>query len=86
MKTRFRKMPVVIEAEQFLPMPGKALPDGVKVAQSNPGHGSDQPIYYVSTLEGNMIARPGDWIITGIRGEQYPCRHEIFMATYEEVP
>ena len=37
----------------------------------------------ISTLEGDMIARPGDWIITGVNGEQYPCKPDIFEKTYE---
>lgn len=37
----------------------------------------------IETLEGVMEGRPGDWLITGVRGEQYPCKHEIFTETYE---
>ncbi|MCX2726011.1 hypothetical protein OO015_00620 [Thermomicrobium sp. 4228-Ro] len=39
----------------------------------------------IATPEGVMQARAGDWIITGIAGERYPCRHDIFVATYEPV-
>jgi hypothetical protein len=39
----------------------------------------------IDTLEGVMIASPGDFVITGIKGEIYPCKPDIFMATYEEV-
>lgn len=39
----------------------------------------------IQTLEGNMKAEPGDWIITGISGEQYPCKPDIFEKTYERV-
>ncbi|MBR3786610.1 MAG: hypothetical protein IKJ77_09405 [Firmicutes bacterium] len=39
----------------------------------------------IHTLEGDMIARPGDYIITGVNGEQYPCKEEIFQKTYDEV-
>ena len=39
----------------------------------------------IETLEGTMKADPGDWIITGIKGEQYPCKPDIFEATYERV-
>jgi len=39
----------------------------------------------ISTLEGDMHAMPGDWIITGIKGEKYPCKPDIFEATYEPV-
>lgn len=39
----------------------------------------------IPTLEGTMRAAPGDWIITGVKGETYPCKDEIFKMTYEEV-
>ena len=39
----------------------------------------------VHTLEGNMYGCIGDWIITGIKGEKYPCKDEIFKMTYEPV-
>lgn len=37
----------------------------------------------VETLEGTMRGNPGDWLITGVAGEQYFCRDDIFRATYE---
>lgn len=40
----------------------------------------------IQTLEGPMHASVGDWIITGIRGEKYPCKPDVFDRTYEEVP
>jgi len=74
---KFRKKPVVIEAVQWFP--GVDV-DGV-LENENP-----QEIYgVVSTLEGFMKASPGDWIITGVKGEKYPCKPEIFEATYEPV-
>lgn len=41
---------------------------------------------WIDTLEGGHIVCPGDWIIKGVRGEHYPCKHDIFVETYEEVP
>lgn len=38
---------------------------------------------WIDTLEGGHIVCPGDWIITGIKGEKYPCKPDIFEATYE---
>lgn len=38
---------------------------------------------WIETLEGGHIVCPGDWIITGVQGENYPCKPEIFKATYE---
>lgn len=39
----------------------------------------------IHTLEGDMTAQVGDWIITGLRGEQYPCKPDIFEKSYELV-
>lgn len=39
----------------------------------------------IHTLEGDMIASQGDWIITGVHGEQYPCKPDIFEETYEAI-
>jgi hypothetical protein len=39
----------------------------------------------INTLEGVMLARKGDYIITGVKGERYPCKPDIFEATYEKV-
>jgi hypothetical protein len=41
--------------------------------------------FIIHTLEGVMTAMPGDWIITGIHGETYPCKPEIFEESYEIV-
>ena len=77
---RFRKKPVVIEAIQLLE--GQPTPEGVNFGSPTP-----DPLiegkYWVSTLEGPLVASIGDWIITGIKGEHYPCKPDIFEATYE---
>lgn len=39
----------------------------------------------IHTLEGPLKASPGDWIITGIRGEEYPCKPDVFDKTYEPI-
>lgn len=39
----------------------------------------------VKTLEGTMVGEPGDWLITGVRGEQYPCKPDIFEELYEPI-
>ncbi len=41
---------------------------------------------WIDTLEGGHVVCPGDWIITGVQGERYPCKPDIFAATYDEVP
>ena len=75
---KFQKKPVVIDAEQWFP--GRDV-DGV--VEQPPSGPNEEPIGIVKTLEGDMIARPGDWIITGVEGEKYPCKDEIFQKTYE---
>ncbi len=42
------------------------------------------PAFFIPTLEGKMLATKGDWVIEGITGEFYPCKPNIFDATYEE--
>lgn len=77
---KFRKKSVIIEAEQWFP--------GVKI-DGVIGNPSNNPMlygqYFVETLEGMMRVRPGDWVITGVQGEKYPCKPDIFEATYEPV-
>ena len=72
---RFRKRPVVIEAVQHYP--GTDTP-GVCWCEN-------EGFPHIHTLEGIMRVSPFDWIITGVKGEQYPCRADIFEATYEAV-
>lgn len=40
---------------------------------------------FIETLEGTLRAAPGDWIITGLRGEQYPCKPDVFEKSYQAV-
>lgn len=41
---------------------------------------------WIDTKEGGHIVCPGDWIITGVKGERYPCKPDIFVATYDKEP
>lgn len=80
---KFRKKPIVIEAEQYRP----GLEDGLGDRFANntdPGWGYKHDPY-IMTLEGPMWISKDDWIITGINGERYPCKDAIFRATYEPV-
>lgn len=83
---KFRKKPVVIEAVQFWP-DMSPYPDGVDVLVAGPYHPDDPPgtfqLASIQTLEGTMQVSPGDWVITGVKGERYPCKPDIFAATYE---
>lgn len=80
---KYRKKPVIIEATRFDPhqMP---WPDGV-ISWSGQPQPRDMSWGYIQTLEGKMHVMAGDWIITGIAGEKYPCKDSIFRATYERV-
>lgn len=84
--TQFRKKPVVIEATQWHnhgDHPAVVPYDPAVSGQHIKGIG---PYGWVKTLEGGHIVSPGDWIITGVKGEHYPCKPDIFAATYDEVP
>lgn len=81
---KYRKKPVVIEAVQF---DGKNCFEILKFMDraSNIWDGDLLPcdIPVIHTLEGDLTASVGDWIIKGIKGEFYPCKPDIFEATYE---
>jgi hypothetical protein len=46
---------------------------------------TSKPDLSIRTLEGQLYAAPGDWIIRGVAGEHYPCKPDIFGETYEAV-
>lgn len=81
----FRKKPVVIEAVKW---DGKNWADVYNFIQSSAGNMqkyalSPSNVLTLETLEGTMTASIGDWIIKGVKGELYPCKPDIFAATYE---
>lgn len=86
---KFQKKPVVIEAQQF---------DGTDAILDFVAHTGPAPLWgedcrykpseralFIQTSEGVMRANEGDWIVCGIQGEFYPCKPDIFAATYEAV-
>jgi hypothetical protein len=79
---KYRKKPVIVEAEQFIIWDTKKPPQFVTI------HGVTFPVYdltiIIPTLEGQHVASNLDWIIKGVKGELYPCKPDIFDATYEE--
>lgn len=82
---KFRKKPVVIDAEQLTEENGDRLAQwcgGSWHETHKPGYASS---LYISTPEGRMQAKQGDWIIRGVNGEFYPCKPDIFAKTYEAV-
>ncbi len=81
---KYRKKPVVVEAfrlgEKGQPTPAPAWfgsPDPTSITADG---------LIIPTLEGNMLARWGDWVIRGVQGEVYPIKHAIFIETYEPAP
>lgn len=86
---KFRKKPVVIEAVQLTETNADdtAFWCGGKVIRlAKPSDPSDvNVILHIPTLEGVMAGNIGDWIIKGVQGEFYPCKPDIFEATYEAV-
>ena len=88
---KYRKLPVEIEAFIWTGGPDQEedpawicskLRDGTVRIHNIPDNGIHMAI---ETLEGVMIARPGDYIIKGVKGEVYPCKPDIFEMTYEKV-
>lgn len=89
------EQPVEITAENmgginWEPMPAWLPPVTRDVTdQKYPGHPAPGEIFrdgedlWIGTLEGNMACKPGDWIIKGVKGELYPCKPDIFAATYD---
>ena len=81
---KFRKKPVVIEAMQFTDESKNQCfnwVNGNRAAYRDQETG--KPILVIATLEGDMRVSLGDWIIKGVQGEFYPCKPDIFEATYE---
>lgn len=84
---KYRKKPVVIDAVQFR-QDDKSTHENVNFGWPKvPGFGwtTLDGKYWVQTLEGPLIVSDGDWIITGVNGEHYPCKPDIFEKTYEAV-
>jgi len=82
---KYRKKPVVIDAVLW-------TGENADEIRSFTGNGAisiqyldEPPTLHVHTLEGAMKANAGDYIIKGVKGEFYPCKPDIFEATYEKV-
>ena len=72
---KYRKKPVVVEATQWFK--DGDHPEVRRYMKDELG--------YIDTLEGGHVVTPGDYIITGVKGEHYPCKPDIFELTYEPV-
>ena len=87
---KYRKKPVIIEAMQLSDKTLETLFNWIGEHKNYPecrtaGINPDTGKFTIKTLEGDHVANVGDWIIKGIKGEFYPCKPDIFDATYEEV-
>lgn len=87
--TRYRKKPIVIEAIEVrsallaASRQWNALPEWLREAYELGKVIFAADTVEIATLEGNMTASIDDWIIRGVKGELYPCKPDIFEATYE---
>ena len=83
---KFRKKPVVVEATQWFPNGTYRFLPLVAPSDKRCQHcGQEMCVHgLIDTKEGGHIVCPGDWIITGVQGEMYPCKPDIFAANYEE--
>ena len=99
-RMKYRKRPVVIKASQWKhngdhPDDGDSYEGKVVRYFRHPDVPNDSMCKqcgrtfhdhgWIDTLEGGHIVCPGDWIITGVAGERYPCKPDIFVQTYDPV-
>jgi len=92
---KFRKKPVVIEATQWFkdgdhpavvwPIPGVSKKADGRCENCMEAHGKHGAVKTLESGGGFHTVCPGDFIITGVKGEHYPCKPDIFKATYEQV-
>lgn len=87
---KFRKKPIIVDAERFIVIENMSDPSFVisniddvkKVPWWRFWHKTG---WEIQTLEGKHEVTEGDYIITGVKGEKYPCKPDIFVMTYEPV-
>ena len=77
--SRYRRLSVEVEAERFDPDSEE------QHARLGLRRDSASGAVVVQTLEGDMRVSPGDWIVTGVLGERYPCKPKAFEKTFEKV-
>lgn len=86
MGTRFRKKPVEVTAKQLVDeeavLKASVWLDAAAQAHTLP---TDCSHLIIHTLEGDMRADMGDWVIRGVKGEFYPCKPDVFAASCEEL-
>ena len=80
---KFRKKPVVIDAVQWTG--GNYVSIENFLGSPRKGSFTNNTSLVIHTIDGDVRAWPGDWIIRGVQGEFYPCKKDIFEQTYEAV-
>ena len=85
---KYRKKPVVIEAIKYegvesIPKAKEFVGKSFGISSSYDDKKYTMAVVYIETLEGKMYISKGDYIIKGVQGEFYPCKPDIFEATYE---
>ena len=85
---KYQKKPIIVEAVQW--DGNEYIEDLVNWCDRRNGrvlgwYGDGTKTLRIETLEGPLRVIPGDWIIKGIKGEFYPCKPDVFEATYQEV-
>lgn len=80
---KYRKKPVVINAVQYIG--NNTAEILIKLGMPEIGNDFMTNDLLIQTLEGEMRAQEGDYIIKGVKGEFYPCKPDIFQMTYEKV-
>lgn len=87
----FRKRPLIVTADQWFPgtvIPGVEFPapaaDLAKLAAMGERSDPDRTAL-IRTLEGPFVVWPGDWILTGVKGEKWPVKPDIFALSYTPV-
>lgn len=85
--SRFRKKPAEVEALRFDGDNFEAIAQWMQGHKfydyGDPSGECPSDTFFINTLEGTMRADVGDWVIRGVKGEFYPCKPDIFEATYE---
>jgi len=79
---KFKKKPIVIEAVEWKGEVDDTVREFIKDSHT---FTNDRRSLIITTLEGEMEALVGDFIIKGVQGELYPCKPDIFWQTYEEI-
>jgi hypothetical protein len=84
--TKYRKKPIVVEARQVDTLDYDGVCDIVRWCGGNIYDDTEEEtLFTIPTLEGPLNVSNGDWIIKGVKGEFYPCKPDVFEASYEAV-